>query len=227
MKKITSSLLLCSLAIGTAFANDDNCTEYNTIKYSTQAQTTVKSDSILVQVTGYATTNLKDQNSVEKEISDQVNGMVAADWKVKNLEQDKSRSGALNITVQLEARISQQDLNKLQKELENQQADGKKLEVHVLDYNPPIQEIQKAKQKLMIDIYQKAKEYLKTFNKETSGNYLIQSVKYNDDVSQSYKPKNTVMLMRSASNEMGSSAANPVAVSQDVKINANITFMER
>ena len=226
MKKITSSLLLCSLAIGTAFANDDNCTEYNTIKYSTQAQTTVKSDSILVQVTGYATTNLQDQNSVEKEISDQVNNVVTADWKVKNLEQNKSKSGALNITVQLEARISQQDLNKLQKVLDNQQANGKKLEVEVLDYNPPIQEIQKAKQKLMIQIYQQAKEYLQTFNKETHGNYLIQSVKYND-ASTTYRPKNTVMLMRSASNEMDSTVANPVAVSQDVKIDANITFMER
>lgn len=226
MKKITSSILLCSLAIGTAFASDDNCIEYNTIEYSTQAQTTVKSDSILVQVTGYATTNLQDQNSVEKEISDQVNGMVAADWKVKNLEQDKSRSGALNVTVQLEARISQQDLNKLQKALENQQANGKKLEVQVLDYNPPNQEIQKAKQKLMIEIYQQAKEYLKTFNKKTSGNYLIQSVKYND-ASSNYRPKNTVMLMRSASNDMDSGTANPVAVSQDVKISANITFMER
>ncbi|AIT08708.1 hypothetical protein LO80_01110 [Candidatus Francisella endociliophora] len=228
MKKILPIALFGCLATNVALAGSDNdCPKYNTITYTTQAETTVKSDSILVQVTGYATTTLEDQNSIQKEISDEVNSIVKADWKVKNLEQDKSRSGALNVTLQLEARISQQDLNNLQKALENQKASGKKLVAQVLDYNPPAKDIQAAKQDLMVQIYKDTKAYLDNFNKETHSNYLIQSIKYND--TNSYRPRNTVMFMKAANNEMDASSTNPnpVAVSQDITINANVTFMER
>ncbi|API86749.1 hypothetical protein [Francisella uliginis] len=228
MKKIIPITLVSFLATSSVALACDKAQEHNTIQYTTQAETTVKSDSILVQVTGYATTTLQDQNNIQKQISDEVNNIVKADWKVRNVEQNTSNSGALNITVQLQARISQKDLNSLQKALENQKASGKKLVVQVLDYNPPAKAIQAAKQKLMIKIFKDTQKYLDDFNKETNNTYTIQSIKYND-TTNSYRPRNTVMYMKAgASNEMDSAGNNnPVAVSQDINIRANVTFMEK
>ncbi|MED7789504.1 hypothetical protein [Francisella sp. 19X1-34] len=227
MKKIIPITLVSFLATSSVALACDKTKDNNTIQYTTQAETTVKSDSILVQVTGYATTTLQDQNNIQKQISDQVNNIVKADWKVKNVEQNTSNSGALNITLQLQARISQKDLNSLQKALENQKAAGKKLVVQVLDYNPPAKAIEAAKQKLMIKIFKNTQEYLKDFNKETNNNYTIQSIRYSD-ATNNYRPRSTVMYMKAAANEMDSSAnSNPVAVSQDINIRANVTFMEK
>ncbi|AFJ43926.1 TLC domain protein [Francisella orientalis str. Toba 04] len=55
---------------------------------------------------------------------------------------------------------------------------------------------------------------------------LIQSLQYIDV--DGYKPRNTVMLMKSeAYNETDTSNYNPVTVSQDINIRANVTFMEK
>ncbi|ASG67968.1 hypothetical protein CDV26_05830 [Francisella halioticida] len=227
MKKNIPITLVSFLATSSVALACDKAKNNNTIQYTTQAETTVKSDSILVQVIGYATTTLQDQNNIQKQISDEVNNIVKADWKVKNVEQNTSNSGALNITLQLQARISQKDLNSFQKALENQKASGKKLVVQVHDYNPPAKAIEAAKQKLMIKIFKDTQKYLNDFNKETSNTYTIQSIKYND-TTNSYRPRNTVMYMIAAANEMDSIANNdPVAVSQDINIRANVTFMEK
>lgn len=227
MKKIIPITLVSFLATSSVALACDKAKDNNTVQYTTQAETTVKSDSILVQVTGYATTTLRDQNNIQKQISDEVNNIVKADWKVKNVEQNTSNSGALNITLQLQARISQKDLNSLQKALENQKASGKKLVVQVLDYNPPAKAIQAAKQKLMIKIFKNTQKYLNDFNKETGNTYTIQSIRYSDTTSN-YRPRSTVMYMKAATNEMDSSVnSNPVAVSQDINIRANVTFMEK
>ena len=119
MKKILPTALI-GLAMTTSVYADENSKEYNTINYTTQAETSIKSDSILVQVTGYATTNLQDQTKIEQELANSVKNVVDIDWKVKDVSQNTSQSGALNITLEMQARVNQKDLNKLQSTLENQ-----------------------------------------------------------------------------------------------------------
>lgn len=229
MKKNIIPITLVSLFATTSFAIacDNDCLDHNTIKYSTQAETTVKSDSILVQVTGYATTTLEKQNEVEKQISDNVKNIVKSDWKVKNIEQTTSNSGAINITVKLQARITQSELNNLQRTFENQgKSSGMRLVADVLDYNPPAKDIQAAKQKLMIKLFNDTKDYLTNFNKQTNSNYTIQSIQYIDV--DTYQPRNNLMLMKTAySGDASSNSSSPVAVTQDINIKANVTFMEK
>ena len=178
MKKLLPILLLGTATVSAAFA-DQNCAEnFNTITYSTQAQSTIKSDSILVQVTGYATTTLEDQDSVEKNIAKTVNDIVKAKWKVKNLDQNTNNSGTLNVAVQLQARISKAELINLQSTLQKQKSYSQKLEVKVLDYNAPASDIEKAKEKLMIVLFNNTKTYLKDFNQETGSHYVIQKMRY-------------------------------------------------
>ncbi|AVC44367.1 hypothetical protein B4919_06020 [Francisella tularensis subsp. novicida] len=229
MKKSIITITLISIFATTslAIACDNDYLDHNTIKYSTQAETTVKSDSILVQVTGYATTTLEKQNDVEKQISDNVNNIVKSEWKVKNIEQTTSNSGAINITIKLQARISQSDLNNLQRAFENQnKSSGMRLAVDVLDYNPPARDIQVAKQKLIIKLFNDTKDYLANFNKQTNSNYTIQSIQYIDV--DNYQPRNNLVLMKTAySGDANSNSSNPVAVTQDINIKANVTFMEK
>ncbi|MDE5010885.1 hypothetical protein NAI61_09675, partial [Francisella tularensis subsp. holarctica] len=76
---------------------------------------------------------------------------------------------------------SQSDLNNLQRAFENQnKSSGMRLVVVVLDYNPPARDIQVAKQKLMIKLFNDTKDYLANFNKQTNINYTIQSIQYID-----------------------------------------------
>lgn len=223
--QITLVSLFATISFAAACGSDHH--NYNTITYSTQAETTVKSDSILVQVTGYATTTLEKQNSVEKQISDNINNIVKSDWKVKDIEQTISNSGAINITIKLQARVSQSDLNKLQRAFDNQdKSTGKRLVVDVLDYNPPAKNIQAAKQKLMIKLFNDTKDYLADFNKQTNSKYTIHSIQYIDV--DGYQSRNNLMLMKTAySGDASSNSHSPVAVSQDINIKANVTFMEK
>lgn len=78
----------------------------------------------------------------------------------------------------------------------------------------------------MIQLFKDTKDYLTNFNKQTNSNYTIQSIQYIDI--DGYKPRNTVMLMKSAAyNESDASSYSPVSVSQDINIRANVTFMEK
>jgi hypothetical protein len=225
MKKILPTALI-GLAMTTSVYADENSKEYNTINYTTQAETSIKSDSILVQVTGYATTNLQDQTKIEQELANSVKNVVDIDWKVKDVSQNTSQSGALNITLEMQARVNQKDLNKLQSTLENQKSSNQKLVVQVLDYNPPAKAIEQAKQKLMIDIYNNTQEYLENFNKQTKSNYIIQSIDYNDP--SIYTPRTSnMMLMKSSTNYDTSSNQANTNVSKDINIKAIVTFIER
>lgn len=71
--------------------------------------------------------------------------------------------------------------------------------MYLLDYNPPAKDIQVAKQKLMIKLFNNTKDYLANFNKQTNSNYTIQSIQYIDV--DGYQPRNNLMLMKTAYND--------------------------
>lgn len=227
MKKLFQVLLLGSVTITAAYAGQNCVDNLNTVNYSTQAQTTIKSDSILVQVTGYATTTLDNQGSVEKDIAKKVNDIVNAKWKVRNLEQNTNNSGTLNISVQLQARISKTELINLQSTLQKQKSYSQKLEVKVIDYNAPASNVEKAKQKLMIKLFNNTKNYLKEFNQETGSHYVIQKMRYNNTTSYGTQNNNKMMLMRTNSYDAATANSGTTDISQDINMSANVTLIER
>ena len=221
MRKILL-ITLASLSINSVYACDQ-LKDNNTIKYTTQAETIVKSSSLLVKVTAYATTNFKNQNQVENDLFNMVQGIVKADWKVKDVSQNTSQSGSLNLTIELQARITQADLTKLQSQLANQKSTNQKLVVQVLDYNPPAKDIELAKQNLMISIYNNTQKYLSNFNKKTNTNYIIQSIKYNDTGVYTPRANNSLLLMKSSRYNNVNQAT---SVSKDINIKASVIFVK-
>ncbi|MDE4996778.1 hypothetical protein NAH08_11560, partial [Francisella tularensis subsp. holarctica] len=70
------------------------------------------------------------------------------------------------------------------------------------------------------------KDYLANFNKQTNSTYTIQSIQYSDV--DNYQPRNNLVLMKTAySGDAHSNSSNPVAVTQDINIKANVTFVEK
>ena len=130
------------------------------------------------------------------------------DWKGKDISQNTSQSRALNITTEPQGRVNQEELNKLQSTLKNQNASNQKLVAQVLDYNPPVEAIEDAKQRLMIDVYNSIQKYFENFNKQTKTNYIIQSIDYNDPNIYTPRAASNMMLMRSSANYDASSEAN-------------------
>ncbi|AJC49099.1 hypothetical protein SD28_05350 [Allofrancisella guangzhouensis] len=227
MKKILSTAFLISLATVTSLYACDNKSQktHNTISYTTQAEISIKSNSVLVQVTGYATTTLKDINNIQHKITANIKNIVDTNWQIKNIQQNTNQSGTLNVTLELQARVTQAQLNKLQTTLDSQKSNGQKLVVDILDYNPPTQEIETAKQELMIKIYNNTKQYLNNFNKQTDSHYVIQSIKYGSDYNTVTPRVNNLVLMKAVANS--DESFNQTTVLKDISIKANVTFIER
>ncbi|MDE4974210.1 hypothetical protein NAI33_11115, partial [Francisella tularensis subsp. holarctica] len=75
-------------------------------------------------------------------------------------------------------------------------------------------------------LFNDTKDYLDNFNKQTYINYNIQSIKYIDV--DNYQHRNNLVLMKTAySGDANSNSSNPVDVTQDINIKANVTFMEK
>ena len=78
----------------------------------------------------------------------------------------------------------------------------------------------------MIKLFNDTKDYLANFNKQTNSNYTIQSIQYIDV--DGYQPRNNLMLMKTAYNDdVSSNSYNTIAISQDINIKTNVTFMEK
>ena len=156
--------------------------EFNTITYTTSAKTQVKSDKALVQVTVYATALSNDQTTVEDSALQMLKQTIPdIKWRVSNYKQSDSASGALNIILEISARLSQSQLQALNKAIKSANSSSQRISVKVLNYDPTKQMIAQAKQTLMITLYQQVQSYVTRFNKETNSHYKIQYISYNDE----------------------------------------------
>lgn len=226
MYKKIAMLALTFTATGFAYAGTMPVVypEYNTITFTMDDKITVKSDTALVQVTMNATALSDNQTTVENSVLQKLQKILPSiQWKVINYNQMQAQSGAMNIQMDVQARLTQSQIQTLNKALAQHQSPNQKLTSQVLNYNPTVESISQAKMTLMIQMYNKIQHYLKTFNQQTHRHYHIQNISYNSD--QAPQPTRTAspMVRMAATNN----AQGNLLVSQEVKISAYISFAER
>jgi hypothetical protein len=197
--------------------------EYNTISFTLNDKITVKSDTALVQVTVNATALSGNQATAENAALQTVKkALPNVQWQVVNYNQTRAQSGAMNIRIEIQGRLTQLQIQTLNKTLERYQSPNQKLTSQVLNYSPTVESISQAKMALMIQMYNKIQNYLKTFNQQPNRHYHIQNISYNSD--QTPQPRTASPMVQMA---VADHAQSNLSVSEDVKISAYISFAEK
>lgn len=197
--------------------------EYNTITFTLNDKTTVKSDTALVQVTVNATALSNNQQTAENAALQTLRKTLpSVQWQIVNYNQTRAQSGVMNISIEIQGRLTQSQIQLLNKVVARYQSPNQKLTSQVLNYNPTVASISQAKMTLMIQMYNKIQTYLKTFNQKTNRHYHIQNISYNSD--QTPQPRAASPMVRIAD---ASHAQSNLSVSEDVKISAYVSFAEK
>jgi len=223
MKKIIlSSMIVGIVGIANAGTMPVVYPEYNTVSFTLDSHVTVKSDTALVNVT-VNTTALSGDNAVMKKsaINELKKILPKADWKIVNYKQSESPSGAINIKIDIQARLTQSEIESLRKSF-TQHSANQKMAIKVLNYNPTEATVKESKQKLMIGMYQEIQQYVKDFNAKTKSNYHIQHVSYNSNIQSYNRPAPQMMMLATVGG--GNSTSNDVEVSKDINLSANVTL---
>ena len=224
-KLIITSTTIALITLGTAYAMPipPQPAPQNTISFSTQDSVYVKSDTALVEITVNATATKNSRNAIEKSATDQLNSAVkGVNWKVTNYQQNQAASGVTNITLKLQARLTQIQINEVIDNLKNPSVSNQKLSLKVLSFTPTNKMLKQAKNTLMITLYQSLQNQVSDFNQKTHSNYHIQSVNFNDV--HAYSPKARTMML--AQDSVSNAPQKPLEVSQKVTLNAYVTFAE-
>ena len=229
LKKNIVTLVL-SLSSIILFTNANAMSAYhhqqsqNTISFSTQSSTTVKSDTALVQVTVNATAMKNSKQTIEQSATAELYTIVPhVKWDITHYQQNQAASGVTNIKMELQSRLTQSQIMTLTNSLKKPSAAlNQTLTVKVLNYNPSPEMIENAKQSLMISMYQSLQKQLEQFNSQTHSNYHIQNVSFNN-ANNYYAKAEPMMLMAEASN---STNQEPLTISHKISLTAQVTFSE-
>jgi hypothetical protein len=224
-KTILTATILGMMGIANAGTMPVVYPEYDTVTFKINEKTTVTSDTSLVNVTSHITTLSDKNSSIKKSSVDYLKSILPnADWKIINYKQTESESGAINLRIDFQARLTQSEIDLLRKAL-NKHSVNQKMTINVLGFNPSEQAVKNAKADLMINLYQDIQAYTKKFNVKTNSNYHIQHVNYNSASSNnSYQSRAKVMY---AGNTAENSNSTNVSVSKDINISANVTLANK
>ncbi len=224
-KLMLTSTTIGLITLGTAYAMPipPQPVPQNTISFSTQDSVYVKSDTALVEITVNATAMKDSKNAIEKSATDQLNSAVkGVNWKVTDYQQNQAASGVINITMKLQARLTQVQIYEVTDNLKNPSVLNQKLSLKVLSFTPTEKMLKQAKSTLMVTLYQSLQNQVNDFNQKTHSNYHIQSVNFNDV--NAYSPKARTMML--AQDSESNAPQKPLEVSQKVILNAYVTFAE-
>jgi hypothetical protein len=221
-KIILSSIILGMVGVANAGTMPVVYPEYNTVAFTLDSHVTIKSDTALVNVTVNTTTLPGDNAIVKKSAIDELKKILPKEnWKIVNYKQSESASGAINIKIDIQARLTQSEIDSLRKSFA-QHSTNQKMDIKVLNYNPTEAKVKESKQNLMIGMYQEIQQYVKDFNAKTKSNYHIQHVSYNSNIQNYNRPAPQMMMLARVGG--GNSTSKDVEVSKDINLSANVTL---
>ena len=225
---ILSSVVLSSLA----FASNATMTSQpqSTMTYELTSDMNVTSNQALVRVTLNATAlNSKDQQQIKTSAIAKLQGILAqSNWHVTLLNVSNAQSGAENITMMMEARLSSKEIATLREKLKNNNSDNSRFKVEVLNYDPSAKVLQSAKESLMIKTYQQVQDYVKQFNEKTANHYHIKDVSYCFAEEKPQFKARAIQTYSMATNANGGSgqASESLKVAKKIELFANVTLAQ-
>ncbi|MFZ9035048.1 MAG: hypothetical protein ACO2ZM_02875 [Francisellaceae bacterium] len=221
-KKLTLLSLMTVIGFSAAYAHQK--VEPATIDFMRSQTVDVKSKTALVNVTVNATALQNDSTTIESATLSKLKAAIPnIDWKVLSLTQNEADSGAQNIKIIIEGRLSAKQITTLRKLLQNDNSNNQRFIIDVVSFTPTEKAIEDAQNDLMISMYQSIQKYVKNFNSATDSQYQIAKVDFHGTTYEPGPQINTMMLMKTASD---SAKEDNIAVTKKITLNANITLSQ-
>ncbi|WP_119342569.1 hypothetical protein [Facilibium subflavum] len=198
----------------------------STISFQKTSQMIVKSDTALVNVVVNATALKDDSQIIQKAALQNLTSIIPkVDWKVIDFKEFQADSGAQNIKLVIQTRLTSSQIKTLKAQLKNNNSNNSRFQVDVVSFAPSSDMIDKAKDDMMIKMYQSIQNYVKTFNQQTGEDYVIKNVSFNIDAVSPQSPRMmTYFQTKAASND--SNQEQEVSVSKKIMLNADVQLSE-
>ena len=232
MKKMICSALLPSLMF-TADATFacQSAPALSTMSFIKNVETVVKSTTALVNVTVNATALKDDSRVIQQAALQRLDGILPkVDWKVINLNETEAASGAQNIKLVIQARLSEDEIKTLRDQLKNSNSDNSSFSLKVVSYDPSNEMLDQAKDSTMIKLYQSIEQYVAEFNQKAGTHYVIQNIMYHVDESRFSVNPNAIstssFVLAVDKNSTPASTENAIAVSKKIVMEARVTLAQ-
>lgn len=228
MNKAKKIILLsaASLLCLNAYA-DNNTPSESTISFSKSSEVIVKSTTALVNIIVNATALQGDNTIIQKAAIQNLSGVLPKiDWKVVDYKETQADSGAQNIRLVIQARLTSEEIKTLQKELKNNNSNNSRFKVEVVNFDPTPEMLDQAKDNTMISMYQSIEQYVNDFNSKTNSHYFIRSVSYS--INESANEPRAVMYTKM--NMLADAAPKDndnLSVSKKMVMNAYVTLAQK
>ncbi len=229
MKKamiLSTTILMCTNA--NASGNEQ---PESSISFTKTSEMIVSSTTALVNITVNATALQDDSSIIQQSAIQRLTSILPKiDWKVIDLKESQADSGAQNIKLVIQARLTDQQIKTLQKELKSNNSSNSRFKVDVISFNPTQDQLNQAKENMMLEMYQSIEQYVDTFNNKTNSHYFIRSINYNAD--ESPFANKAVMSMRTDNAAIEQSSDNnednkEIQISKKVNMRAYVTLAQK
>ena len=132
----------------------------NTISYQFHDTASISSSTALVNIKFYSTSLANNNANIRQSaLSMLSNIMPHEQFKVVNYTESKSASGAINAELNIQSRLTQNQVDKLKSELNKNSNNDESIKVDILNFLPSTEALNNAKQQLMVSMYNKVKNY--------------------------------------------------------------------
>lgn len=197
-----------------------------TITFPITNKTTIQSTTALVEVTVNATLLANERSNVQQKILAKLSSTLpTVKWKTVDYQQTPNASGAMNVFIGLQARITKTQIDKLTRMLVKTKLANQNIQSRIVNFNPSRDTLNKAKNTLMISTYQRIQTFTDHLNQKTNSHYKIISVAFQTDVSNPRPFRNTTMLMGTNSIQSPNTNTQNIQVSQDITMQANVVLL--
>ncbi|GGG07727.1 MULTISPECIES: hypothetical protein [Cysteiniphilum] len=228
MNKTKKIILLsaASLLCLNAYA-DNNTPLESTISFSKSSEVIVKSDTALVNIIVNATALQGDNTIIQKAAIQNLSGVLPKiDWKVVDYKETQADSGAQNIRLVIQARLTSEEIKILQKELKNNNSNNSRFKVEVVNFDPTPEMLDQAKDNTMISMYQSIEQYVNDFNSKTNSHYFIRSVSYSINES-AIEPRAVMYTKMNMLADAAPSNSDNLSVSKKMIMSAYVTLAQK
>jgi hypothetical protein len=213
-KIILSSLLIASTQLSYAIPNNQS---NSILRYQMTSSKTIEVNKALVSLNLYLTI-LKQSPDTKVSALKEINSILPSiKWKITNYKEDQTKSGAIDVTISMQNRLTKSEIEQFRKNLNKYSNNDDSIKIENISYSPSEFEIQNTKQDLMLSIIKQTKNYAKKLNQELNSNYNIKEIDFSSNNYQppTYNSNRMVMLA-------GVQKDKDINVSKKYTMNANI-----
>ena len=211
------------LLTGSAFADCAQAPLIDVVRFDVAAKTSIPIDTAKVSVQLSANVSPKALSNVQSEVKGKLeNAVESSQWTIDSYQQSKTQSGFIAVDVMLSSRLNAEQIAQLTQALDQISEVGQSFTIANVDYSPSQADIDAARNRLRIEVYQEIQKHADELNKATKQDYQIHEIDFNTETVPNMKTR--MVMMADAS---GNQAAQEMAVDYQVNMNANVTLAKQ